>query len=474
MADLTSILGPFSSALGGNSFPSSYGFTKRFINNAGPITVGTNGVTSLDDPTYLGFELMFDITSPLFMDATKSNPAATAIEPEPVIPGSVSALGAAVSISSLGGAQALEAQPSADPAFSGVNSAIGYLLKIGEGDRAQFLKAFIQGMQEIVSTRPYYFQTIAGLIEGWNKSTDFTEDPYTGTTGTEGVSIGCLEAIDLKITALFSLYRMAVYDTRMKRFVLPKNLMQFDVYINVHEIRKFKTTRNWLRALNPSAIEAETSTYLNENTSNVRFKFTDCIWDVAASGKAFENVTNVGGEVAVTEIKFGYGDMQLKSSFSGLDFGLDDGVRQGAATAGGLGDRLKSIAKDQAGNMAAGAQNKIKSKVNAAIQGVTLGNVFGLRNELLGTLANPQSLINAATGAAVQSGVLETFGNAVINTSLGDNPLGDAVAAARTINTSQAFDPSNNSLGGLNSINAFGPSGPAQGNGGLESTNIFE
>ena len=250
--------------------------------------------------------------------------------------------------------------------------------------------------------------------------------------------------------------------------------MRFDVYVNVHEIRKFKTTRNWLRALNPSVTEAETSTYVNENTSNVRFKFTDCVWDVAASGKAFETVTNVGGEVAVTEIKFGYGDMQLKSSFSGLDFGLDDGVRQGAATSGNLGDKLKSVAKDQAGSMAAGAINKIKSKVNAAIQDITLGNVFGLRNELLGTLANPQTLINAAAGAAVQSGVLETFGNAIRNISLGDNPLGDAVAATRSIVTSQAFDPSNNSLGGLNSTNAFGPSGPAQDNGGLESTNIFE
>ena len=46
MADLTSILGPFSSALGGKSFPSSYGFAKRFVNNGGPVTVGTNGVTA--------------------------------------------------------------------------------------------------------------------------------------------------------------------------------------------------------------------------------------------------------------------------------------------------------------------------------------------------------------------------------------------------------------------------------------------
>ena len=128
-------------------------------------------------------------------------------------------------------------------------SAVAYLSKIGESNRAEYLKAFIQGLQEINTTRPYYFQTIDGLIEAWNKSTKFEIDPYTGTTGEEGITIGCLEALDLKLTALFSLYKMAVYDVRYKRFVVPKNLLRFDVYVYVQEIRKFKTVRNWLSAL---------------------------------------------------------------------------------------------------------------------------------------------------------------------------------------------------------------------------------
>ena len=112
--------------------------------------------------------------------------------------------------------------------------------------------------------------------------------------------------------------------------------------------------------------------------------------------------------------------------------------------------------------------------MNSAIQGLTLGNVFGLRNQLLGTLANPQGLLNAALGASAQSGELPTFGGSTANTNLGDNPLGDPAAPLQTINKSAVFDPSTNSFGGLKTINAFGAPGPSRDNGGLTSSNIFE
>ena len=67
---LSQAVGPFGSLLGGKSFPSSYEYAKRFVANATTAQgSGNNGVTSLDDPTYLGFSLMFDITSPLFNGA---------------------------------------------------------------------------------------------------------------------------------------------------------------------------------------------------------------------------------------------------------------------------------------------------------------------------------------------------------------------------------------------------------------------
>ena len=77
MANFSDIAGPFSSALGGKSFPASYPFAKRFVSNSNTNEgSGNNAVTALDDPTYLGFSLMFDILSPLFNGAQIGDPPA--------------------------------------------------------------------------------------------------------------------------------------------------------------------------------------------------------------------------------------------------------------------------------------------------------------------------------------------------------------------------------------------------------------
>ena len=43
---------------------------KRFVTAQTSVSGGGNGVTTLDDPTYLGFSLRFNILSPLFNGAT--------------------------------------------------------------------------------------------------------------------------------------------------------------------------------------------------------------------------------------------------------------------------------------------------------------------------------------------------------------------------------------------------------------------
>jgi hypothetical protein len=475
---LSQAVGPFGSLLGGKSFPSSYEFAKRFVANSTTAQgSGNNGVTSLDDPTYLGFSLMFDITSPLFNGATLSNVTTKSTFTDDAF-GKIDQFldnpGAALS-GLTGVDNFLGVRPNADPAgpaetFPDAESAVAYLSKIGEENRAQYLKAFVQGLQEVVKTRPYYFQTITGLIESWQKSIEFSEDPFTGSADKEGIAIGCLEAIDLKMTALFNLYRMAVYDVRYKRFVLPKNLMRFTVYVDVHEIRKFKTVRNWIKALNPSDTTTNTIDYVNENTSSIRFKFNECIFDAGASGKAFDGVTNVGGNITTSEIKWGYGTMELISSYSGIDAGLPEDKRQ--TKSGGIKSALKNFAKDQLMNAANGAVNKIGRTVSSAIQGTLLGNVFGLRHQLLGTLANPQGLLNAALGAAVQGNDLQTY-EGKPQPSIAENPLGEATPINNSLTGgTSAFDPSTQTLGGISSINAFGPSGP-EPNESLTSSNIF-
>lgn len=452
------LAGPFGPLLGlqQKSFPASYPIIKRFVQDSAQLR-SANGVTDLDDPTYLGFSLSFDITSPLFNDATVGS--------------------------------------SGDSIYSATPSAIGYLAAIGEDTRMSYLKSFIQGLQQVNSERPYYWQSIEGLSDVWNKNTDFSTDPYVGTANEEGIVIGCLEAIDLKLTALFSLYRMAVYDAKYRRYIVPKNLLRFNVTINIQEIRKFKTVRNWLSSLNLSNKRQDTLDYINENTSQISFTLTDCMWIPGESGKVFDNVSNNEINVTSTSIKFSYSNIIESSQFSGYDGKLDQNAKLIDPSQAKLGDKIKNFAKDQLANQANGAIDKALRAGNSFLQGLTLGNVYGGRNTLFGAITNPQALINAAIGAAVQEET--TFGSS-FGFRVGENifPANPIVPGGRLEANRSAFDPvtpPQNSLpqqgriqpsalrptnnDGLNpptfnSNNLFGssPSGPPP----LTSSNIFE
>jgi len=490
---LQQLAGPFGSLLGpGATFPASYDYAKRFVNNANTAEgSGGNGVTALDDPTYLGFQLMFDPFSPLLAGAGVGDPSISNTD-----------LPASDGNGNLGSLASQFGIPNTSEVSPGVgydksSSAVSYLEKIGEKTRAKYLRAFVQGLQEINRTRPYYWQTIEGIDEAWAKATDFSLDPFTGSAPGAGITIGCLEAIDLKLTALFSLYKMAVYDVQYKRFILPKNLMRFDCYVYIQEIRKFKTVRNWLTTLDPSNNGADTAQYTNENTSQVGFRFMDCMWDIAATGKVFETVTNTGGTVATTSIKFGYSNIEQQSQFSGYDSALGDWTQQQSSSK--LGARVKKFAKDQLANAAAGAINAAQRTVSSAIQGFTLGNAFGPRNAIFSTIQNPQALANAAVGAALQAAdTLGTGINNVISNNIGEigNAFDQPTAAGSIIsqNVGNIFDGAGDtngtspatvpSVGGnifpsgaggpsLESSNVFGDS-PPRNNSTINEDNIFD
>jgi hypothetical protein len=474
-------------------FPSSYSFAKRFVSSSFTTVGGGNGVTAFDDPTYLGFTLVFDRTSPLFNGADKG-------ETQPAN----SQLGSQQSPTQ-GGGQVNLNLPDSPPqggqakTIPGGESAVGYLEAIGEKTRATYLRSFIQGLLEINDTRPYYWQSISGLVEAWEKTFNF-DDPYIGTkigeTG-EGIQIDCLEAIDLKMSALFTLYKMAVYDNKYRRYILPKNLMYFDAYVYVQEIRKFNTL------LDVTDREIKTGEFVNQNTSQICFKFGQCTWIPIVASKVFDGVKNSGGnEVAASSIKWGYSTIEMISQFSGYNSSLNESRKQtGSDISTGnpsLGsklfpkspvvtdakfvDQLKQTLRDQFGvfednfnrlstkeNLGNTFSGELSRLRNVALQRISLGNIFGIRNQLLQNIQNPQLLQNAVNGAAFQ--IAETIRNRNRRgPSIGDNPLGDGIEPRNTISAGSIFPdlPDQTNLG---SSNIFGsaPSGPPP----LDSTNVF-
>ena len=345
---------------------------KRFINVNKKASTSGNGLTDIDDPTYLGFTLVFDITSPLFNGATQNT--------------------SDLSVSGNSVAQ---------------QSAIGYLIKVGENARADYLRAFIQGIQDINTRRPYYWQTVTGVDEAWKSLTAMGPDPYVGSKEGEGITIACLEAIDLKITALFTLYKMAVYDSAYKRFVVPQNLRYFDVDLKVGEIRQFKRTLSLLGLIDRGNLlqnNDNTADVVGSNASFVTFRFTDCLWIPEECGKAFDSVSNVGGEVVSTSVKWTYSNVIIDAQFAGYDKTLLDSRQQISSSLNFAAQALQ-FAKEQAAQVAQqallAAKNAAQRAVLSLAQGLLFGNVHGgFQNSIANILQNPGgSLVNATTGA---------------------------------------------------------------------------
>jgi len=429
------------------SFPNSYDFAKTFVQTSPSSAGGGNGVTSLDDPTYLGFDIRFLPSSPLFEGALEGNPGI------PVTPAPTQNLSNGVATSPVG------------------PSAVGYLNKIGAATRATYLKAFCQGLREIQQKRPYYFQTIEGLTEAYNKTVNMT--PFGGSADGEGITVGLLEAVDLKMSALFNLYKAACYDVKYRRHVLPKNLMYFDVEVDVVEIRKFRSIKSALNsfitkiAKNPNDPADDLNKFVNENASKITFKFTECTWDVAASGVVFANVTNAqgAGTMAASSMKWSYGNVVIESQFAGYDSSLSDTANLQPKTFADLAKAAGTKLLDKARQ---GAENFVQRKGLSFIQGLQFGNVYGLRNQIINTIKNPQGLLSSLQGALVQEETTPGFVDPI-----GANIFEGEIAAGGSTQTleSRRILPDGGEAEPLETSNIFGtqPSGPA-----LERSNLFE
>lgn len=118
-----------------------------------------------------------------------------------------------------------------------IDSARRYLGSIGYKDKEQNLEVFKGILEYLTFYAPWYFQSITGLDKMWTAGTDIKKG-HKQTT----ISIETLEAIDLRITELASLYRNAVYDKAHLIERLPENLRWFTMDIYVAEVRNIRYT----------------------------------------------------------------------------------------------------------------------------------------------------------------------------------------------------------------------------------------
>ena len=119
------------------------------------------------------------------------------------------------------------------------NTAMGYLERIGDTERAYYLRQFVNLLRDINTQCPWYWQTVEGLDAAWKRGFEDDEFKPKYEKGVQKLTIGCLESVDLRVTALMDLYRKACFDWEYKRAVVPWNLRLFTTRLYVYELRTF-------------------------------------------------------------------------------------------------------------------------------------------------------------------------------------------------------------------------------------------
>lgn len=202
-----------------------------------------------EDPTYLGFKFVFDFGAlPVNLEYGWA--------PSPLlrVPNYTSVNGAANMPSNMFGQPQYTA---ANPTNVIYYSAYNYLLQRDANyrgsnslKRANALRQFQILLQDINNNSPWFFQSITGL-DDLEKVTIRGFQDELGTDGfdparTNGktLTITCLESLNMRMTALANLYNQAMFDADNMRWLVPRNLRKFTMWIYVTEIRNFfKTTR---------------------------------------------------------------------------------------------------------------------------------------------------------------------------------------------------------------------------------------
>jgi hypothetical protein len=127
------------------------------------------------------------------------------------------------------------------------NTACGYLQRIGDTIRRDYLISFVKLLKRINSETPWFFQSIDGLDEAWKHM--YQEKDFKPILTDRKITINCLdESIDLRMTALMDLYRKACFDWEYRREVVPLNLRRFKVAVYCYEARSINrsgTPKRW-------------------------------------------------------------------------------------------------------------------------------------------------------------------------------------------------------------------------------------
>lgn len=204
--------------------------------------------------------------------------------------------------------------------------AIDFLESRNYTSDANSLKVFKEILRYLTFDAPWYFQSITGLDKMWLGATQ-TASGYKAK-GVE-LTVETLEAVDLRITELASIYRKCAYDKVYMREKIPDNLQWFAMDIYIAEARNIRYRLPGISQNTAQLFGVNTASLGNilgagnilsnviEQYGYVKFKCRQCQFDFSnsfAGGSKMEVTT--GNKPATNSFKIKVGYFEEETSFA--------------------------------------------------------------------------------------------------------------------------------------------------------------
>ncbi len=251
------------------------------------------------------------------------------------------------------------------------------------------MSKFVNGFKDITINHPYMMQSIEGLQDAYKKFYNMHKDAYLGGNDTK-IKIKCLEAMDLRMSALFDSYFKSVYNHKYRRMNIPRNLLRFNCWVLVHDLRNLKIDQgSLLSAVAGSPVTED----IVENLSTILFRFKNCLFDIEDIGAMLGTVSNAEINQTVFEFVFNYTDVDVYVN-SLADY-IEAGSKANDESYRQTYDLLDiHTLNDELGTLSVSDifSNIGSSIFNYATMGSTMGNVY--EDSWAGILASMMSSIS--------------------------------------------------------------------------------
>ena len=192
-------------------------------------------------------------------------------------------------------------------AIASINSAVKYLHTINKSkrykmsqpdERMKALIKFTKMLSHISSKEPWFIKSIKGLSQADSiKLEDMSKEKI--------IELGMgMEAIDMRLTTMFDLYRYATYDMMNCREVIPDNLRKFEMQVVVFNV----PLKNFHQALKTTDGNFGYKRLAGDDRMSYKiYTFQNCEFDLESFGSGMPDLdTEKPGELGHHTIKIKY------------------------------------------------------------------------------------------------------------------------------------------------------------------------